>query len=198
MRGLRASTRRSVALHAARGRRRERVAVPCFLILSIKATLASFSPMVHRCVLAVALAFAVGFPVLPQSSNQAAVPFRFSHTFGLILINAEVNGTPALLVLDTGSNHTAISPRFVDVASPYLGNRVSTERGSGYSGTGVFTKVSLKVGPLVWRDHRVLAMDMKEISGTLGENVDGILGVDFLSEFEIFVVDVRHHKLILR
>ena len=32
-------------------------------------------------------------------------------------------------------------------------------------------------------------MDMKEISGTLGENVDGILGVDFLSGFEIFVVD---------
>jgi hypothetical protein len=56
---------------------------------------------------------------------------------------------------------------------------------------------SLKVGPLVWRDHRVLAMDMKEISGTLGENVEGGLGVDFLSEFEIFVVDVRHHKLIL-
>jgi hypothetical protein len=44
MRGLRASTQRSVALHAARERRRERVTtVPSSLILSIKATLASFS-----------------------------------------------------------------------------------------------------------------------------------------------------------
>jgi hypothetical protein len=62
----------------------------------------------------------------------------------------------------------------------------------------IFTEASLKVGSVVWRDHQILAMDMKEISGTLGENVDGILGMDFLSEFETVVVDVRHHKLILR
>jgi len=63
MRGLRASTQRSVALHAARERRRERVTtVPSSLILSIKATLASFSPSVRRRALAVVLTFAVGFP----------------------------------------------------------------------------------------------------------------------------------------
>lgn len=154
--------------------------------------------MVRRYVLAVALAVAVALPGYPQHSNQGAVPFRFSRAFGLILIDAEVSGVPALLVLDTGSNHTAISPRFVDVVTPHLRNRASSARGSGYSGTGVFTTASLKVGPLVWHDHQVLAMDMKEISGTLGENVDGILGMDFLSEFETVVVDVRHHKLILR
>jgi hypothetical protein len=154
--------------------------------------------MVCRYVLPVALVIAVGLPVFPQSSNQETIPFRLSHAFGLILISAEVNGAPALLVLDTGSNHTAISPRFVDVASPHLRNKVSSERGSSYAGTGIFTKASLKVGPVVWRDHQILAMDMKEISGTLGENVDGILGMDFLSEFETVVVDVRHHKLILR
>jgi len=75
MRGLRASTRRSVALHAARERRRERVTtVPSSLILSIKATLGSFSPSVSRRALAVALTFAVGFPVLSQSSNQETIP----------------------------------------------------------------------------------------------------------------------------
>jgi hypothetical protein len=68
--------------------------VPSSLILSIKATLASCSPSVRRRALAVALTFAVGFPVLSQSSNQEAIPFRFSHAFGLILINAEVNGAP--------------------------------------------------------------------------------------------------------
>jgi hypothetical protein len=69
---------------------------------------------------------------------------------------------------------------------------------SGFSGTGVFTRASLKIGPVVWRNHRILAMDMKEISKSLGENVDGLLGMDFLNEFEIVVVDLGQHKLILR
>jgi hypothetical protein len=38
---------------------------------------------------------------------------------------------------------------------------------------------------------------MKEISKSLGENVDGLLSMDFLNEFETVVVDLRQHKLIL-
>ena len=86
-----------------------------------------------------------------------------SHSFGLMLIRAEVNGSPATLILDTGSNHTTISSRFVDVATPALRDTVSSEKGSGFPGT-----------------------------------VDGLLGMDFLNEFEIAVVDSRQHKLILR
>jgi len=40
-------------------------------------------------------------------------------------------------------------------------------------------------------------VDMKEISKSLGENVDGLLSMDFLNEFETVVVDLRQHKLIL-
>jgi hypothetical protein len=64
----------------------------------------------------------------------------------------EKSGKPAVLIVDTGSNHTAISSRFVDVASPSLRDAVSTEKGSGFSGGGVFTKASLKVGPVLWRN----------------------------------------------
>jgi predicted aspartyl protease len=115
-----------------------------------------------------------------------------------MLIRGEVNGNPATLILDTGSDHTIISSRFVDVATPPLRDTVHSGKGSGFTGTGVFTRSSLKVGPLVWRDHRILAMDLKEISKSLGENVDGLLGMDFLNEFEIVVVDLRQRKLILR
>jgi predicted aspartyl protease len=151
-----------------------------------------------RCTLAFVLAVAGVIPVFPLASNPEAIPFQVNHSFGLLLIRAEVNGQPATLILDTGSNHTTISSRFVDVATPALRDKVSGQKGSGYSGTGVFTRASLKVGPLLWRDHRILAMDMKEISKSLGENVDGLLGMDFLNEFEIVVVDLRQHKLILR
>lgn len=150
-----------------------------------------------RCI-AFVLAVAGVVPVFPLASNPETIPFHVSHSFGLMLIRAEVNGNPATLILDTASNLTTISSRFVDVATPPLGDKVSTQKGSGFSGTGVFTRASLKVGPVVWRGHRILAMDTKKISKSLGENVDGLLGMDFLNEFEIVVVDFRQHKLILR
>jgi predicted aspartyl protease len=150
-----------------------------------------------RYTLAFVLVVAGVIPAFPLPLNPEAIPFQVSRSFGLMLIRGEVNGNPATLILDTGSNHTIISSRFVDVLTPARGT-VSTEKGSGYSGTGVFTKASLKVGPLVWRNHRILAMDLKEISKSLGQNVDGLLGMDFLNEFEIVVVDLRQHKLILR
>jgi hypothetical protein len=115
-----------------------------------------------------------------------------------MLIRAEVNGNPAILILDTGSNHTIISSRFVDVATHRVKDTVTSEKGSGWSGRGVFTKASLKVGPVLWRDQRILAMDMKEMSKSFGQNIDGLLGIDFLDKFEIVVVDLKHHRLTFR
>jgi hypothetical protein len=40
-------------------------------------------------------------------------------------------------------------------------------------------------------------MDMKDISKSFGENIDGLLGMDFLNDFEMVVVDLKQHKLIL-
>ena len=40
-------------------------------------------------------------------------------------------------------------------------------------------------------------MDTNEISKSMGESVDGLLGMDFLNEFDIVIVDLRQHKLIL-
>lgn len=114
-----------------------------------------------------------------------------------MLVTAEINGKPAVLILDTGSNRTIVSSKFVDVATPLVRDTITSEKGSGLSGKGVFTRASLKVGPLLWRDHRILAMDMKEMSKSFGENIDGLLGMDFLNAFETVVVDLRQHKLIL-
>ena len=40
-------------------------------------------------------------------------------------------------------------------------------------------------------------MDTNEISKSMGESVDGLLGTDFLNEFDTVIVDLRRHKLIL-
>ena len=117
--------------------------------------------------------------------------------FGLVLVKLEVNGRPAVLIVDTGSNVTIISPDLADVAPGTLDNAASPSRGSGFTGRGVFRRATLRVGSVTWRDHRVVVTDTRELSKSLGQKVDGMLGMDFLSEFELVVVDLKNHKLIL-
>jgi len=146
---------------------------------------------------ALVLAAALAFSVSPQPSKSAEIPLRPARAFGLMLVEAKINGQPAVLILDTGSNHTIVSSKLVDVAMPALRNLVSSKKGSGYSGNGVFTTASVSVGSVLWRDHQILAMDTTELSKSLGESVDGMLGMDFLNEFDVVIVDFRKHKLIL-
>ena len=104
---------------------------------------------------------------------------------------------PQFSIVDTASNHTIISSELADVPPRTLDNLVPPAEGSGLTGTGVFAKATLKVGPITWRDHRIVVMDMRDFSKSLGQKIDGLLGMDFFSEFEVVVVDLKNHKLIL-
>jgi predicted aspartyl protease len=150
-----------------------------------------------QCVIAIMLAAALQVPAFPQSSNPKEIPFENSRMFGLVLVKVEVNGRPAVLIVDTASNHTIISSELADAPPRNLDSVVATSKGSGFAGAGVFTRATLKVGPITWRDHKVVAMDMRAFSKSLGQKADGLLGMDFFSEFELVVVDLKNHKLIL-
>jgi hypothetical protein len=41
-------------------------------------------------------------------------------------------------------------------------------------------------------------MDTHELSKSFGQKIDGLLGMDFFSDFELLVVDLRNHKLTLK
>ena len=151
---------------------------------------------VSRYTVALLLAVSLAFNLSPQPPNSIEIPLRSSRDFGLLLVDARVNGTPAVFILDTGSNHTIVSSKLVDVATPSLKAVVTSKKGSGYSGNGIFTRASLAVGPILWREHRILAMDTIELSKSIGESVDGMLGMDFLDEFDA-VIDFRQHKMVL-
>ena len=150
-----------------------------------------------QCAIAILLAAAVQTPAFPQTSKPKEIPFESSHLFRLVLIKVDVNGKPAVLVVDTASNQTIISSKLADVPARSLDNAVATSKGSGFRGEGVFTKSTLRVGPITWRDHKVLAMDMRAFSKSLGQEADGLLGMDFFGEFGLVVVDLKNHKLIL-
>lgn len=112
-----------------------------------------------QCAIAIVLAATLQVSAFPQSSNSKEIPFENSRLFGLVLVRVEVNGRPAVLIVDTASNHTIVR--------------------SGFAGAGVFTRATLKVGP------------------SPGAITSGLLGTDLFSKFELVVVDLKNHKLIL-
>jgi predicted aspartyl protease len=145
-----------------------------------------------------ALTIALGQGVFPHRPDPVDIPFEYSRAFGLMLIKVEVNGKPAVMVLDTGSNETIVSPRLVIVKQLSSKDAVAMAKGSGYSGAGVVATAFLTIGPLNPKNCEILVVDMSGLSKTLGQQVDGILGMSVLKEFEIVTVDFRHHKLVLK
>jgi predicted aspartyl protease len=138
--------------------------------------------------------------LLASAKNDARneIPIETSSRFGLLLVKAEVDGKPAVLIVDTGSTITVISTKLATI-SEHHSNRVMVPRnGSGLVGMGVYAQAAIKVGPLVWGKRRIVVMDMQEVSNSLEQEVDGILGLDFFSQVAFFAVDTKNHKLILR
>jgi predicted aspartyl protease len=151
-----------------------------------------------RCAVVFALTVALGQGSFPRPPRPVQIPFEYSRAFGLMLIKVEVNGKPAVMVLDTGSNETIVSPRLVSVKQLSSMEAVVMAKGSGYSGTGVIATAFLSIGPVHPKNCQILVVDLSALSKTLGQEVDGILGMSVLKEFEIVSVDLRHHKLVLK
>jgi predicted aspartyl protease len=143
-------------------------------------------------------AVALGLGAFPHPPDPVEIPFEYSRAFGLLLVKVEVNDKPAVMVVDTGSNETVVSPKLVNLSQRSLKDAVAMAKGSGYTGTAVIATVFLKVGPLSPKNRQILIMDLSGLSKSLGQDVDGILGMSVLKDFETVTVDLRHRKLVLR
>ncbi len=77
---------------------------------------------------------ALGTPTLSQPSSRREIPFENSRMFGLVLVKVEVNGRPAVLIVDTGANQTIISSELGEMRPRTLESAVSASKGSGCSG----------------------------------------------------------------
>lgn len=126
---------------------------------------------------------------------QSGIPFEVNRPFGVILIRAQVNGRSATLFLDTGSSNTILSPELVEVRPQALGRAPVFAKGSGYVSTAGWTRATLEIGGRRWRDRMVLVMDFQEISKSMNQRVDGILGEDVLGEFDSVFIDFKHRRV---
>jgi len=131
-------------------------------------------------------------------SSAAGVPIELSRRFGLILVRAEVNDRTATLVIDTGCSHTILSTKLLQGQLLTLEPAANASKGSGWVGNANWIKATVKVGDTVWHDHKFLVMDdLPDISNSLGQKIDGILGEDVLQEFSRIQIDFSHRQLML-
>ena len=136
---------------------------------------------------------------VPRSGGPSfTIPFELNRQFGSILIQVQVNGRPARLLVDTGSSHTILSADIVGVNPLFLARASVPVKGSGLIGTAGWGAATIELGTIKWANRRVLVMEeFREISKNMKQRVDGILGEDLLNEFASVVLDYKNHRLVL-
>jgi hypothetical protein len=136
-------------------------------------------------------------PAPPAAVRRVVLPIERSSRFGAILVSLQVNGKPAVVILDTGSNTTILSPEISGVDFGRLPRAAPAQKGTGFVGDGRWGQATLTIGSAVWKDKRVLIVDTKDLSHALGRRIDGILGQDILDEFQYVEINLAEKRLTL-
>jgi len=123
------------------------------------------------------------------------LPFESSVVLDAMLVRVKVNGRPAVLIFDTASNATIVSPEVAsvdskpDVFSVLFPENHSHERAA-------WATVTLEIGEQVWRGRRVVVQEQRKVSTTFKQRIDGILGKDVLNEYRTITIDLKHRVIV--
>jgi aspartyl protease len=141
----------------------------------------------------IALGFLLLFhPALAQEHRTYTVPFRVVH--GLILLDRQVNGKPATLLLDTGANNSVVDYRAAGLDALKLDALRSTGS-TGAEGACTVWEVKLSLEHRSWFGRRVCMMNLADASKRIGVQIDGFIGTDVLSEFPAVRIDYKARVL---
>jgi Aspartyl protease len=96
----------------------------------------------------------------------------------MILLDAEINHKPAVLLLDTGANNSIVSAQAAGMKA-----KLEALRPTGTTGAeGAYIKgnVDLGLASRTFLSREVLIMDLSDASRRMGTKIDGFLGMDIL------------------
>jgi len=128
---------------------------------------------------------------------ELRAPLVLDGVFGDILTCIEVNGKPAKVILDTGSNVTILSPDMAPQSHAEPSYPVAPQEGSGYVSSGQWGTANLHLGDRYWINRGILVDEMRSISQAHKQRIDGILGRDILREFRFVTIDYEKKLLTL-
>ena len=129
--------------------------------------------------------------------RQSVLPLEHDAVLGVTLVTVRVNGKPVVLILDTGSNTTILSPEASGLDPRNLRRADPPKKGTGFVVDGYWGEATLVTGARIWRNHRVLVADMTSVTGAIHRKIDGVLGQDILDEFKYIAIDFEQKRLVL-
>ncbi len=134
---------------------------------------------------------------LETSSPSGAVVVPFELKANLIVVDSRLNDQPARLVFDTGASQTMIDAR----AASRVGVQSMEKRWARGAGGDIEVAVggvrSLALDRAAVTNLTCIISDMAGISEKLGGGIDGVLGFDFNSRFQITIDYVRRELTLL-
>jgi hypothetical protein len=120
-----------------------------------------------------------------------AMPFRYVDSF--ILVDAKIDGTPVMLLVDTGANKTILNAKSFGRVEMRVSKPVN--RGAGIVGKALHLRVDLEIAHEFLFSQRVAVMDLEELSKRFGVRFDGLLGQDILNQFHSVRIDYKNHVI---
>ncbi len=133
---------------------------------------------------------------LTAYATEFSLPFEVCKDRNALLVTIEVNGKPAHLLLDTGSEFTIISTASAGVTDVEL-RKASFPNGPGINGDAIWLIADFRFPGLMLDQHRVVVMNLEQVKRIYGKNVDGLLGQDILGQFSSVTIDYRNRRMIL-
>lgn len=138
-----------------------------------------------------------------RAQGYSAIELSKAST-GLHVLSAEINGRPAIFIVDSGASATVVDSNALEHFS--LAAAKSTQIpsfGAAGFGTpvGVTTADSFLIGDVAFRRRQMLVVDLgnltKVMSSMTGQQVHGIIGQDIL-EGNDAIIDFRQRRLYLK
>lgn len=104
----------------------------------------------------------------------------------VVTARAEINGVTGVFIIDTGASYVSIRTNFAERAKiPRDGNEIKLATANGLAKGKLSKADTVSLGKLVAKDVPVVVQAVDEKS--FGPGVDGLLGLSFLSRFEMQV-----------
>jgi predicted aspartyl protease len=138
----------------------------------------SVSQVLRRTLLLVSLTVQSGILIRTAMAQSRNVDDTF-------LIDARVNGFPAILLLDTGAEHSLLDRKFAQRLGLHPVAEASLQRPYSSEKTEIVLVTDLDIQSVHGSDLKVMTDDLAASSGALGVHIDGVLGNDFLCKFTV-------------
>ena len=139
------------------------------------------------------LIFAALFATAESLPASGDVSLPFSQANGCLVIEAQINGQAGSFILDTGASSTVIDPRFLSESYVLTFHPIETITGHSVIASA---SVSVSIGG---KSTPISAAILKNafISRAAGKPIDGLIGMDVLSQYQAIKLDFEKHVLIL-